>query len=412
MCCSFRMIFSKLLLCLASLHVITASNNVNSMAQTYADDGEEFVQPRLVSKDDPSYAQGYFLKDAAEGPDNAKCLDGSPALYYHRKGTGTGVNKWILYQEGGGWCYTPENCVERSLQYLGSTVNDPDSMSIDGDNYFSMNTTLNPLMYNWNAIYIRYCDGSSLSSDMTEPVVVDNSTIHYRGRAILDAEIQSILVDRGMNLATDVVVSGCSAGGLATYLHCDKWAASIAAATGNAAKVVCMPISGFFVDYDYTSGDGYGTMMRYIYNFQNTSKAGLNEDCYNAHVATNDTEKCIMAQWSSQYIKTPTFPLQSQFDSWQHHVEARDPTDAVFNIYGQNMTRLIQSNLLNQKQHGVFLDSCASHCGNWASVIDGSMAGDALNLWYNKGSAGLDNLGFFFQNKTYPCPGCCNGSGD
>ena len=65
------------------------------------DDGFPFVPRVQVPEDDPSFAQGYFLRDAAEGPDNARCLDGTPPLYYHRKGTGSGANKWFIHQQGG-----------------------------------------------------------------------------------------------------------------------------------------------------------------------------------------------------------------------------------------------------------------------------------------------------------------------
>lgn len=57
------------------------------------DDGYPYEERPVVAPTDPSFAQGYFLKNAAEGPDNARCLDGTPALYYHRKGTGSGANK-------------------------------------------------------------------------------------------------------------------------------------------------------------------------------------------------------------------------------------------------------------------------------------------------------------------------------
>ena len=48
---------------------------------------------------------------------------------------------------------------------------------------------------------------------------------------------------QGLKLATDVVVSGCSAGGLATYLHVDDWASMFS----KSVKVVGMPDSGFFL---------------------------------------------------------------------------------------------------------------------------------------------------------------------
>ena len=44
------------------------------------------------------------------------------------------------------------------------------------------------------------------------------------------------------------MVSGCSAGGLATFLHCDNWA-NLIAGNGKNTKVACMPDSGLFLDF-------------------------------------------------------------------------------------------------------------------------------------------------------------------
>ena len=72
-----------------------------------------------------------------------------------------------------------------------------------------------------------------------------------------------------MSKATDVVISGCSAGGLATFLHCDHWAAAIdkatTAETGAGAKVACMPDSGFFLDEERSP--------KYHSNMQNVCKS-------------------------------------------------------------------------------------------------------------------------------------------
>jgi hypothetical protein len=369
------------------------------------DDGYPYEPHPVVSRDDPTFAQGYFLKADAEGEANAKCLDGTPALYYHRKGWGTGANKWFLHQQGGGWCYDLESCVSRSKGSLGSTKADKPTSSLNGG-YFSTDNVSNPLMWNWNAVELRYCDGASVSGDKATPTVVGSTTLHFRGRAILDAEINSILNDRGMKDATDVVVSGCSAGGLATFLHCDHWADAIGTATSNKAKVACMPDSGFFLDEDRSPK--YGSNMRNVYNFQESSAAGLNAACVAAHTETKDPEKCIFAQWSSQHIKTPTFPLQSQYDSWQTGNVMGGGDADVQNEFGRNLTGLVKELLLAQPQHGIFLDSCHHHCGNWGdSLIDGVLSGPALNTWYNQGSANLPNKGFYNQDKPFPCNDCC-----
>jgi len=372
------------------------------------DDGVCYTPAVEVAQGDPAFAQGYFLKDAAEGAGGAKCLDGTPALYYHRKGTGSGANKWFLHQQGGGWCYDLASCVSRSKGSLGSTRFDKPTSSLNVG-YFDLRPENNPLMYNWNAVELRYCDGASLSGDKATPTHVSNNTLHFRGRAILDAEIKSILNDRGMSKATDVVVSGCSAGGLATFLHCDHWADAIAAATKGAAKVACMPDSGFFLDEDRSPQ--FGSKMRNVHKFQESSAEGLNKACIAAHAG--EEEKCIFAQWTSEHIKTPTFPLQSVYDSWQTGNVMGRSDDATQNEFGKNVTGLVESLFLKQPQHGIFLDSCHHHCGAWnGPVIDGFNSSFALQEWYNKGSQGLSNKGLFNQNKAYPCIACCEGTGD
>jgi len=374
------------------------------------DDGACYIPRVEVPREDPSFAQGHFLKEDAEGPDNAKCLDGTPPVYYHRKGTGSGANKWFLHQQGGGWCYDLNSCVGRAGGSLGSTKADRQNSSLNGG-YFSTDQAQNPLMYNWNAVKLRYCDGASLSGDKATPTVVGDTTLHFRGRAILDAEIKSLLSDRGMNKATDIVVSGCSAGGLATFLHCDHWADAVAKATSGKSKVACMPDSGFFLDED--RDPTYGSKMRNVFKFQESSSNGLNAACVAAHKSTGDPEKCIFAEWTSEHIKTPTFPLQSEYDSWQTGNVMGKGDDATQNEFGRNLTARVHALFLKHPQHGIFLDSCHHHCGAWnGPQIDGMKSGVALQEWYNKGSPALANKGLFNQGKSYPCDACCEGSGN
>ena len=53
-----------------------------------------------------------------------------------------------------------------------------------------------------------------------KPVVHNGVTLHFKGFAILKAVLDS-LATKGLINATDVILTGCSAGGLATYLHAD-----------------------------------------------------------------------------------------------------------------------------------------------------------------------------------------------
>ena len=90
------------------------------------------------------------------------CLDGSPAGYYIGEGNGSGADKWIVYQGGGAWCYTEQDCLGRSKTMLGtSTV--WKNKTVEAYGIFSDNKTVNGEFYNWNVAYLMYCDGASFS---------------------------------------------------------------------------------------------------------------------------------------------------------------------------------------------------------------------------------------------------------
>ena len=167
----------------------------------------------------PGSAIGYWLDDAKTGPDHAACLDGSAPLYYHRPGTGDGKNKWYIHHEGGGWCYNLEDCAGRAKGALGSTtpaVSKDTKTSNLGGGYFSTDPKVSPQMYNWNHVFLRYCDGGSFSGSNATSTEVKGQTLWFRGKHVLKAMATDLLTNRDLKSSTDVVISGCSAGGLAT----------------------------------------------------------------------------------------------------------------------------------------------------------------------------------------------------
>jgi hypothetical protein len=93
----------------------------------------------------------------------ARCLDGTPPSFYVRRGYGSGLHKWVIFFEGGGWCYDMEQCYLRSKTELGSSGNNPPHKV--SPLYLSGEGHLNPLMHNWNSIHVEYCDGSSFAGD-------------------------------------------------------------------------------------------------------------------------------------------------------------------------------------------------------------------------------------------------------
>ncbi|KAJ0620428.1 putative pectinacetylesterase/NOTUM [Helianthus annuus] len=78
----------------------------------------------------------------------------------------------------------------------------------------------NPNLYNWNRVYMRYCDGASFTGDVEE--VDHDNNLYFRGARVFDAIVEE-LMSIGMKDAQNVLLSGCSAGGLASIVNCDKF---------------------------------------------------------------------------------------------------------------------------------------------------------------------------------------------
>jgi len=337
-----------------------------------------------------------LLVQAAQA-EGALCLDGTPSAYYFHPGTGSGANKWLLFHEGGGWCTSLNDCYGRSNTALGSSKGYAQTMNLGGD-YFSSNMEQNPLMYNWNMVYFKYCDGGSFAGNNETSVLVQGRRLYFRGFRNLEAYHKDLATNHNLLSGTDFVISGCSAGGLATYLHVDWWTDNLP----QGSHVKGMPDSGFFLDYDSTAGPKYASQMRWVFEIMNAT-SGVNKDCITAHMATQDTYKCYFAEHTSPHIKTPIFPLQSEYDSWQTANILGSKDDAEINKYGLMFVDRFHSAVESDSKNGAFLDSCFHHCGGWNSIsIDNVHSSSGFNEWF-KGQ----NKGVFFQNKPYPCTACC-----
>ena len=378
-----------------------------------------------------------LLTSAAEA-DGAVCLDGSPGAYYLREGSGDGAQKWYVHHEGGGWCESLDDCHYRSYTYLGSTQFSLPTMSPVGG-YFSQDPAVNPMMHNWNMVYLRYCDGGSFTGDKSTPTNHANTQLHFRGRRIREAMLASLLADHKLGAATDVVIGGCSAGGLATYLHADHWCDALAKATadpvtGDSAACVAMPDSGFFLDYESPArrdrfGDLFGRRlstragtyregMRWLFYAMNAS-AGVGSECLAAYrgrggpSANASAYLCIFAEHAAPFVRTPLFALQPEFDSWQQsHVLGEGGSVAVM---GANVSSRLQSALLKpHRRNGAFLDSCSHHCGAWGEIrIDGLLVADAFAQWYESVRQGTrrPRKRLWRQGRPFPCKGCCQPDG-
>ena len=107
--------------------------------------------------------------------------------------------------------------------------------------------TVNPTFHNANRVVLWYCDGASFSGDAAEPNTKTGTTLYFRGRRVLDAMIDALLANHGLDTAEEVLVSGGSAGGLAAFLHTDYLRSRM---PRSVRRFKSSPVSGFFLLHD------------------------------------------------------------------------------------------------------------------------------------------------------------------
>jgi hypothetical protein len=207
-----------------------------------------------------------------------------------------------------------------------------------------------------------------------------------------------------MATASEVVISGGSAGGLGVLLGIDEMTKNIrtsAALHGNHNITIRGLVdSAFFRDHSssfeaevtYHTVPGqdeavtprtiaingnknmdYANAMRDVFSFTN-STAGATSGCIAAHrkQPTNEVSKqefasesaCIFAANLLPHIKTPVFLVQPRFDTWQIlHIHSQSYTAESVNAYGEQLMRELQTALFSVPYagHGAFIDSCTHH---------------------------------------------------
>lgn len=178
---------------------------------------------------------------------------------------------------------------------------------------------MNPDFCNFNRVYMKYCDGNSFSGNRDEPLKVTGldgkpKNLFFRGRRILDAVLQTLL-PMGLEQAVNVHLTGCSAGGLATYLHTDYVHSQLKTMAPGLKKFKSSPISGMFLFHDTVEGKSvYQTEMKTIFALANSTH-GVNDKCI-AAMSAEDAWKCNFAQMAYAHIEAPIFALNSALDAW------------------------------------------------------------------------------------------------
>ncbi|KAB2630349.1 notum-like protein [Pyrus ussuriensis x Pyrus communis] len=350
------------------------------------------------------------------GAKEAVCLDGTLPGYHLHRGFGSGANSWLIQLEGGGWCNNIRTCVYRKTTRRGSSKYMEKQLVFSG--ILSNKAEENPDFFNWNRVKVRYCDGASFSGDSEDKA----KELQFRGERIWLAAMED-LKSKGMSYAKQALLSGCSAGGVAAILHCDKFRGLMPGTT----KVKCLSDAGLFLDANDVSG---GRTLRNLYSgivgLQGV-KPNLPQYCTN-HL---DPTSCFFPQNLISSIKTPLFILNAAYDSWQIQTSLAPPAADRAGYWRDcrlnhekctpsqiNFLQGFRNQMLNavkqfsmSEQNGLFINSCFAHCQSerqdtWfaddSPVIGKKAIAIAVGDWY------FDRTSVKIVDCPYPCDNSCH----
>lgn len=341
---------------------------------------------------------------------------------YHSR---AGSEKQLLISlPGGGWCWNDGNCAARANTTLGSMdvyiAQRGKEMTV-GEGELNGLPTLNPHFHNFTMLSPVYCDGSNFAGAADHANVPlpggGTTTLYVRGRAILTAALDAALEQ--FNLADtleEVMLTGCSAGGTATYFNVDfvhKYLVS-KLAPGRRLKTRAFGNAGWFLDTNSKAWDGDGWSGEP--GFQRAadealfSYAGLapmlSAECQMSYAPLKESWKCAMSQYLYPFIEQPTLVLQSSYDLNQlvtggppcvqaSAFSGGQPTIAfphslnncsaaeneVVNRYGD----ALNASLFTARRGAVFAPTCTIHCytGHWTQIAIGNVTmADAIGQFF------------------------------
>ncbi|GAU21580.1 hypothetical protein TSUD_35430 [Trifolium subterraneum] len=355
-----------------------------------------------------------FIQSAAAK--GAVCLDGTLPAYHFDRGYGSGANSWLVNLEGGGWCNNVRSCVYRKTTRRGSSKYMEKSLPFTG--ILSNSPQENPDFFNWNRVKIRYCDGASFTGDSEDRA----AQLQFRGQRIWLAAIED-LMSKGMRFAKQALLSGCSAGGLATILHCDEFRGLFPGTT----KVKCLSDAGLFLNaVDVAGGHTLRNFFNGVVTLQGAQK-NLPRSCTN-HL---DPTSCFFPENLIASIKTPLFILNTAYDSWQiqsslappsddphgywhdcrlNHAKCTGPQIQFLQGFRNHMLNVVRG-FSRSNQNGLFINSCFAHCQSerqdtWfadnSPVIGNKAIALAVGDWYFNRAVCKD------IDCPYPCDNTCH----
>ncbi len=327
----------------------------------------------------PSVLTKRIVKDAVQR--QAVCNDGTPAVYYFKRGSDADANHWLIFLEGGGWCSNGPACTYRwsSLRTLMTSQGAPDTLTMGG--ILSTSVQYNPDFANFTQVYVKYCSSDMYSGDGQQQV--NGKPMQFRGHKIVaaliaDLEDPTTIPAPNLKNASEVLLGGSSAGSYGAASNLDWLAAQLPWA--NVKGVLDSSWVPLLPDY----GSGVREPMPGSADFTNYYSAVADQSCAAAN--PSQPQVCLPTLQLYPYLTTPVFIYADQRDPTLSQIKGvNDPNDPAQAAYMTQYAASLRQSL--KSVPAVFSPSAGIHTAltddNFTAIkVNGYDFQQLLGNWY------------------------------
>jgi len=299
-------------------------------------------------------------------------------------GSEANASKLVVFIEGGGECRTVEACnawaaAKGSSSFLSERIW-PERV----DDLLNAQEDYNPDFFDWAKLYVPYCSGDMHSGQRMMSISDLGGPYYFAGHNLIRGMLAQMKRATPSFWPSHVLISGSSAGGIATILHADYfteyWKDAVVKAT---------PMGGWFYAgvtavSDYEQGEG--TPVEHL-GFIDAWKPFIPGAC--AANTGRNLSACTDAHFLYPFIRTPLFIRENLFDraKLMNCGISRPVNRQYMRDWGKWMhTQLEIIRNSHKQKDGFYVPSCFDHTRNmgfWSTpVLGGVPVQEALRNWF------------------------------